>query len=459
MKAQLPPDPPAPEYGSLVGSWIVKERIGQGSHGLVFLAVHADRPEAGSYALKLAKEPNDERFEREARLLSLVSHPSVPRFEGSGSWRSPRGEAYPYVVMQWVEGMSLYTWAKEHGLTLRQAIEQLAQVARALEATHRHGVHRDVKGDNVRVSDTGHAVLLDFGSCWHQGARPLTIRAMPPITRPYCSPGLQLYELCLRLGVGEYYEAEAADDVYALGVTAYRLLADAYPTRTTDSEGKVKPLVAPDGLDDVCPELGRLIEQMLSEDPKARGIAKEVAEELERLLKQTRPALDLPWRANPSCQPTEKSSPPAPLEPMRAQPASRVAPAGCLFVAVLLGAVVTSTLGSSGVAFTRWGCNPKAAEKLDAGTKGLGEEAVASVAPAETPPVSEWRITREMPKEPLPGQKRPPCNHRLAKVINGGCWLRLDKPPCETSDYEHEGRCYTPALNTDQRVPTSEEPP
>ncbi len=126
MTAPLPLDSRFPEHGSLVGSWIVRERIGSGSHGVVFRAVPADRPGGDSYALKLALEPGDARFEREARLLSRVRHPSVPRLEGSGTWRSPRGEACPYVVMQWVEGMSLYAWAAEHGLTLRQGVEQLS---------------------------------------------------------------------------------------------------------------------------------------------------------------------------------------------------------------------------------------------------------------------------------------------------------------------------------------------
>ncbi|HZI10547.1 MAG TPA: protein kinase, partial [Myxococcus sp.] len=121
MMARLPPNTRVPENGAVVGSWIVQERIGSGSHGVVFRVVHAERPDAGSFALKLAKEPSDERFEREAHLLSRIDHPSVPRLEDKGTWTSPRGQRYPYIVMQWVEGVSLYEWAAVHGLTLRQA--------------------------------------------------------------------------------------------------------------------------------------------------------------------------------------------------------------------------------------------------------------------------------------------------------------------------------------------------
>jgi hypothetical protein len=453
MMAPLPPASHVPEYGSQVGSWLVRERIGQGSYGVVFRAARADRPEDNSYALKLALQPGDERFEREAHLLSRVSHPSVPRFEDNGSWRSSHGELYPYVVMQWVEGLKLYAWALEKGLTLRKAIGTLAQVARALEATHRHGVHRDVKGGNVQVSRDGHAVLLDFGSCWYEGASPLTGRAMPPSTDQYRSPQLLFFEYVLNLGGGQYYEAQHADDVYALGITAYRLLAGTYPPR--DAEGAVL-LVAPRGLDDACPELSALILRMLSEDPQARGSAGAVAAELERLLKLKRPELDRRWEGSPSQQPTEKPRRLVPLWEGVKDLAPCVAPVGGVIVLGLLGVLLTRNMNWREGAFR----GPHGKGKPDAGT-ALGEEAVASAAPAGTPPISEGRVAKQVPDEPLPGQKRPPCNYREAVVINGGCWRHIGagSAPCDASDeYEYEGRCFYPLLTNTQRVPTSEEP-
>jgi hypothetical protein len=438
-----------PEYGSQVGSWLVRERIGEGSHGLVFRASPVDRPEDNNYALKLALKPGDERFEREAHLLSRVKHPSVPRFEGKGSWTSQRGEVHPYVVMQWVEGMNLYSWALEKGFTLRKGIGSLAQVARALEATHHRGVHRDVKGGNVRVSPEGHAVLLDFGSCWHQGASPLTDGAVPPGTGLYRSQQLLFFEYVLKLGAAQYYEAQPADDVYALGITAYRLLAGVYPPR--DSEGVVL-LVAPPELDKECPELSALILRMLSEDPFARGSAGEVADELERLLKRRRPALDRPWQVSPSHQPTGKTWRLAPLWGAVKQLAPCVAPVGGVIVVGLLGVGLARNIHGRERVLAEAG-----REKPDAGTS-LGDDAVASVAPAQTPPVSQGRITRELPTQPFDGQKRPPCNYRGAVEINGGCWIGGQRTPCESGEYEHKERCFTPVLNTDARVPTSDDP-
>ncbi len=458
MVAQLPPDSRFPEYGAQVGSWIVQERIGSGSHGVVFRVVHADRPEGSSYALKLAQEPDDARMEREIRLLSRIRHASVPRLEDSGVWTSPRGDRYPYLVMEWVEGVSLYAWAQEHGLTLFQAVSQLAQLARALEAIHRHGVHRDVKGGNVRVSEEGHAVLLDFGSCWYPGARPLTEGTLPPGTHAYRSPQMIFFGFALRRGAtGYYYEAEPADDVYSLGVTAYRLLDGSYPPIDTDANGglnKAVRLVPPRGLEEACPELSALILRMLSEDPEARGSARQVAEELERLLRRAHPALKRIWREGTasSLPPTEKTRR---LEPGRdglTQLAPCLAPAGIVFALALLFGPLTHDMEADST--------KQKAEKPDGGT-ALGEEAVVSVAPAGTPPVSPGKIAREMPDEPLPGQKRPPCNSRGAMEINGGCWLTImgaEKAPCDPRDYEYEGRCYFPLLTKAERVPTSEEP-
>ncbi|HEX8703441.1 MAG TPA: serine/threonine-protein kinase [Myxococcaceae bacterium] len=478
-----PPDSHLPEYGSLVGSWIVGKQVGKGSYGVVFRAVHKDRPEAGSYALKVARKAGDERFEREAHLLSRVRHASVPRLEGSGSWRSHDGEDYPYLVMQWVEGMSLYAWAVEHGLTLRQAIRLLAQVARALEAVHRHGMHRDVKGGNVRVSYQGHAVLLDFGSCWYPEAPPLTGRAMPPVTDKYRSPQLQFFEFALSQGVRERYEARAADDVYALGVTAYRLLAGRYPPDDSDADGseQVVPLEAPRGLNEACPELSELIVRMLSpDDPEARGRAGEVAEELEALLEYARPELDEPWVADASRQPTAKMEPPAPHPPapppvpreptpppVSDEPAwrtwvPRLVLAGSGLVLALWCVLPTRDVHREEVASTEQDSEPQVPDKPDAGTT-VGGEGLASVTPAQTPPISKGGVTREVPETPLPGQKRPPCNHRAAVVINGGCWRLLGgetgPAPCDADDeYKFGGRCYVALMNNAVRAPTSEEP-
>ena len=469
MTAPLPPNARVPEYGALVGSWTVQERIGSGSHGVVFRVVRADRQDGKSYALKLALQKDDPRLEREVWLLSNIRHSSVPRLEGSGLWTSPLGDTYPYVVMEWVEGSALYTWAEEQGLTLRKAMSVLAQVARALEATHRYGLHRDVKGGNICVSAKGRAVLLDFGSGSYKSARPLTDGGLPPGTERYRSPQLIFLRFARRLGSRDPQPTGPADDVYALGVTAYRLLAGAYPPQDPDSESELpaKPtrLLAPRGLEEQCPELGALVLRMLAEDPLPRSSAKQVAEKLEALIESGGPELDKPWVVSskqPPTEETERLAPPSPPPPAPKKTRAPLAPGGAVIALVLALLLLPSIVDRREGGFTEaaW-CGQPMAEKPDGGTGQLGDEALSSVKPSDDPPISLPAISRKVPKKPLDDQARPPCKQKNAVVINGGCWRRqledAGTAPCDADLYEHEGRCYM-VIRISERPPTSDPP-
>jgi eukaryotic-like serine/threonine-protein kinase len=169
-----------------------------------------------------------------------------------------------------------YEWARVHNPSCRDVLRVLAQLAGTLEVLHRgECLHRDVKGDNILVEPEGRAVLVDFGSGTWMGAPPLTEWVVPPNTREYRSPESLRLEWSPSRKHGVLYETRPADDLYALGVAAYRLMAGVYPPPGTDPEAlKAQfqvPLPARRPVHElnkrVVPELSALIERMHSPCP------------------------------------------------------------------------------------------------------------------------------------------------------------------------------------------------
>jgi eukaryotic-like serine/threonine-protein kinase len=444
--------------GTEVGAWRVLELYGQGSYGAVYLVEKASHPDAGPFALKLALHMNDPRFEREGELLSRLHHPCIPILVEQGTCEVPGGGGFPFIVMEWVDGSPLYAWAAQHPLTSRQALKLLAQVASALAATHEaEGVHRDVKGDNilVRTRDSS-AVLMDFGSAYYRRARVLTHQLPPPGTPEYQSPECQRFQWEARHQPLARYEAQPADDLYALGVTAYRLVTGQYPPAALDMKVTEKgfeffrpPWVPPETRASVSPELAEIIRQMLSEEPSARGTAQEMAEVLAHLAKTAGPPAD--HRITPV------SAPSNPVQPHR--PPSSWAEAPWLAMAALVYLLIGAWWMKDGrVPGSEKDQQPQAHEQRDGGTVGLGEEVLSGSAPARLLEPGRGGMLLDIPEKPLPGQRLPPCEKYMVE-INGACWVpvRDAVPPCSASTYEWKKGCYAP--HVDPRRPSTSDAP
>ncbi len=462
MEKPFSRDPAALIYGAVVGAWRVVGWGGQGSYGVVYCVQKVDDPGAGFFALKFALEPEDERLLREAELLACLDHPHVPRLHDSGWWKAVDGVSFPFLVMDWVAGAHLYDWAEHHKISFRQAARVLAQVLRALEALHAMGgMHRDVKGSNVLVTEEGHAVLTDFGLGTYRGAGVLTRHAQPVGTPQYLSPQALLHREKYWRRAQPRYEASSSDDVFALGMTAWRLMTGTYPVSSSGPEDvKDDPLrgygvkVSPEDLRGVSPEVAVAICRMLSDDPSARGSAGEAAQVFEEAAKAEREEPLSPQRV---ADVAAKSS-------ARPLPARRV-----LTWRVGLAAVVAGLV----VALDAWGPEPtqstqvpetvarvlRAEDRPDAGTAGVAQAVLPTRGGEEPPHVSEQQGLRlNLPKNPLPGQRRPPCAKREVE-INGGCWVVLVnmEPPCGPRIYEWKQGCYWPAFDT-APPPTSDPP-
>ncbi|MDC0708649.1 serine/threonine-protein kinase [Stigmatella sp. ncwal1] len=500
--------------GSRVGPWRVVGWGGRGANGAVYQALRVGREAAGPVALKLAMAPGDPRFAREGALLSRLRHPNIPALEGRGTWKHSRGTA-PYVAMQWVDGVPLYAWAAMRNPSSRQVFQLLAQVARALEVTHAlPGVHRDVKGSNVLVRGSdSRAFLTDFSSGHFAGASPLTWQAMPPCTPAYRSPQACRFA-ALRPSSHAQYTATPADDVFALGVTAYRLVTDEYPPPVEpglDAKGLWKdggpgPL-PPEVLNPrVESRLNTLILRMLSVRPEARGTAGELAQALEQAAEQSDPKGDQPlfaWENLPSSRWSLMDSAEADLLGHRPRYRSRARvletqarDAAEQTVANRLNAerlahsraatqpdVLSSPslrwarglLLSAGVLLLVFGPEsggpvpsepfqemPPRSEAQDAGTDagtvGLADVAAQPAHNAEGTIAAHTAISIDLPKGPLKGQVRPPCAKGQLD-LRGGCWaaLKAQPPECPLYSYEWNGGCYMPIVAT-PRPDTSDKP-
>ncbi len=464
--------------GTQVGDWRVLGFRGRGIYGTVYAAEHADREQIGPAALKLAIYPADPRFERETELLARIRHPSVPRLLDAGLWRAPSGGSHPFVVMECVEGVPLYTWAERSNPSSRQVLTLLAQAAGALQATHEvSSVHRDVKGDNmlVRPSD-GRLFLTDFGTGYFAGATRLTPMPVLPGTPAYRSP--EMWQYIERAGpdANAPLMARPSDDVFALGVTAYRLVTDTYPPFTDPytPEGQCwlsggRDVTPPRQLNPrVDAQLNALILRMLSPRPEERGTAGELAEAMERGAAHAGPQADAPlfeWETQAPDEWTEEERAEArvlghrPRHRNVAAPVRRVKTRSWLpwlAVAMALGLWPGKPGGlrtEATLTAERGGSNAQG------DVVSLGESAVSSSdAPAKGP---KDAIAKELPKQPQPGQLRPDENGHCRKrqvAINGGCWVKMDVEPkeCRGHDvYLYQGGCYFP-IPASQPQPTSE---
>lgn len=151
----------------------------------------------------------------EGRLLAQLSHPHVAQI-----FDVDQVYGCPFLVMEYVQGHSLDQYLHLHRMNVKQIARLLAQIASAVAAAHERGIlHRDIKPQNIVVSDEGQPKLIDFGlarisDLWE------TCDEHPGLcgTLAYLSPEQAL---------GESGRINAATDIFALGAVLFFLLTGA----------------------------------------------------------------------------------------------------------------------------------------------------------------------------------------------------------------------------------------
>jgi serine/threonine protein kinase len=211
-----------------LGPYTLGEKIGEGGMGVVYKARHERL--ARPIAIKLlpkerAGRREQERFEREVRLTSLLSHPNTISVYDSG--RTSEGNVY--YAMEYLEGLDLQALVEKTGPQPPARVAHLlAQIAGALGHAHGLGLlHRDVKPANVFLCERGgeHDVVkvLDFGLSSEFG----TARTDVDRTEAGAIVGTPMYLAPEALTAPDRMDGRS--DLYALGALGYFLLTGATP--------------------------------------------------------------------------------------------------------------------------------------------------------------------------------------------------------------------------------------
>src|SRR5919199_2119877 len=161
-----------------------------------------------------------DKFLGEARVLSRFKHPGIVEVYGSFDENNTA-----YMVMEFLRGRSLLQLLEERGpLPEAEVVGYIVRVGDALESVHKANLlHRDLKPDNVMLTDDGRVVLIDFGTARTYAAGK-TGRMTTMLTPGYAP--LEQYGQHVRFG--------PFTDVYALAATLYHLLTGRMPTDATD---------------------------------------------------------------------------------------------------------------------------------------------------------------------------------------------------------------------------------
>src|SRR5258708_33239445 len=148
--------------GTLLGTYEIQSPLGAGGMGEVYRA--GDTRLNRSVAVKilpshLSSNPEaQQRFDREARAISGLSHPNVCQLYDVGSH-----DGTSYLVMEYLEGETLADRLRKGAMPLDQILKCGIEICDGLEKAHKSGViHRDLKPGNIMLTKSG-AKLLDFG--------------------------------------------------------------------------------------------------------------------------------------------------------------------------------------------------------------------------------------------------------------------------------------------------------
>src|SRR5262245_19556507 len=283
---RVPPDRTAraAELLGELGDYELLEEVGRGGQGVVFRARQKSLNRI--VALKVislgqwASKAHLKRFRLEAEAAARLEHPGIVPIHEVGE-----RDGSCYFSMKFVEGGQLDEVVRQAPMSIRQAAELIAKVARTVHYAHEHGIlHRDIKPGNILLDAKGEPHLTDFGLARLVESESSVTQTLDVLGTPsYMAP---------EQAVGNNAAVSSATDVYGLGAVLYQLLTGQPPFAggTTYETIKLLENTEPRPLRLLNPKIDRDLSTIclkcLEKDPKRRySSALALAEDLERWLK------------------------------------------------------------------------------------------------------------------------------------------------------------------------------
>ena len=259
--------------GTCLGSFEIVSPLGAGGMGEVYRAwdTRLDRTVAVKI-LRPDKVGSRERFDREARVISRLSHPHICALYDVGDQNGT-----PFLVMEYLEGHTLADRLDDGAIPMAHALRYAVEICDALDEAHRHGViHRDVKPGNVMLTRDG-VKLLDFGlaklrQAEADDAAEETIEALH-LTQEGGILGTVSYMSPEQL---EGRKVDARTDLFAVGVVLYEMVTGRRPFAGESRASVTAAILSSDpppmsALQPVTPPaLERVVNRCLAKNPDDR---------------------------------------------------------------------------------------------------------------------------------------------------------------------------------------------
>jgi serine/threonine protein kinase len=208
----------------LVGDYEIVEKIAEGGMGTVYKARHRESGQVVAIKMvssdMLSNAVLLKRFENEFRAASRLDHPNIVRALDFGT-----ADGRPYLVMEFVDGESLGQKLERDGrLPEAEALRIVHLAAEGLEHAHKNGmIHRDVKPDNIMLTNDGQAKLADLGLVKEVDAELNLTRTGRGLGTPHF------------MAPEQFRNAKNADvrcDIYSLAATMYMMVTGELPFRS-----------------------------------------------------------------------------------------------------------------------------------------------------------------------------------------------------------------------------------